>query len=139
MNRLSHAYRPSLWFKRWSRRSDAAFLSIGKVVHIGSLKVDICRMAMLKSGVIGAERLLLQLMGVCSSEEELDPDISEWVCEQELLQPILISQVQVKTIPAAASVALGGVSTYLYPTLNGASACSMWDFSFCNHFKNSIL
>ena len=139
MNRIRQAYRPTLWFKRWSRRADAAFMSLGKVVHIGSLKVDICRMAMLKSGVISVERMLLQLTGNSILEEELDPDIAEWGCEQALVPTIIALQVQSKAIPAAASVAVGGFIPYSDPTSKGASALWMWDFSFCNQLKSTIL
>ena len=137
MNRIRQAYRPTLWFKRWSRRADAAFMSLGKVVHIGSLKVDICRMAMLKSGVISVERMLLQLIGG-SNDEELDPDIAEWGCEQALVPAIITLQVQPKAIPAAASAAVGGLIPYSDPTSKGASALWMWDFSFCNQLKCTI-
>jgi hypothetical protein len=139
MNRIRQAYRPTLWFKRWSRRADAAFTSLGKVVHIGCLKVDICRMAMLKSGVVGVERMLLQLTGNSILEEELDPDIAEWGCGQALVPAIITLQVQPKAIPAAASVAVGGFIPYSDPTSKGASALWMWDFSFCNQLKSTIL
>lgn len=112
-------------------------MSLGKVVHIGSLKVDICRMAMLKSGVIGVERMLLQLIGG-SNDEELDPDIAEWGCEQALVPAIISLQVQPKAIPAAASAAAGGLIPYSDPTSKGASALWMWDFSFCNQLKRTI-
>ena len=138
MNGTRQAYRPTLWFKRWSRRADAAFMSLGKVVHIGSLKVDICRMAMLKSGVVGIERMLLQLMGG-STVEELDPDMAEWGGEQALVPAIITLQVQPKAIPAAATAAVGGLIPYSDPTSKGVKSLLMWDFSFLNHFKSKIL
>ena len=137
MNRIRQAYRPTLWFKRWSRRSDAAFMSLGKVVHIGSLKVDICRMAMLKNGTAGLERMLLLIIG--GSEEEFDPDIAEGDCEQVLMPSIITLQVQPKAIPAAASAALGGRIPYSDPTSKGVKPLLVWDFSFLNHFKSTIL
>jgi hypothetical protein len=131
MFKKASTYRATLWFRRWSRRADAAFVSIGKVVHIGTLKVDICRMAMLKSGVIGIERMLLQVAGG-PQQEDLDPDISEH--EEELLQLVEALQVAAISTPAA-EVAAVGYTTYNNPTSNGAMPVGCGIFRFL-HYKN---
>ena len=41
--------RTQRWFKQWSRKSYAVFSSIGSVVHVGRLKVDVSAQAELKS------------------------------------------------------------------------------------------
>jgi hypothetical protein len=129
MNRIRQAYRPTIWFKRWSRRADAAFMSLGKVVHIGSLKVDICRMALLKSGVVGLQALMLQLFG-SSGTDEVDDDLVDRSSEQELLLAIAIPQAQPKVIPAAASAAVAGYTIYSDPTSKGVSFLGCGIFRF---------
>jgi len=133
MNRTQQAYRPTLWFKRWSRHADATFLSIGKVVHIGCLKVDICRMALLKSGVAGLEALMLRVFGG-SNLDEVDDDMVEHGSIEELLLAVNILPVQPKAIPAAAA-AIAGCTTHTSPTSKGVSSLLMWDFFVSQHFK----
>lgn len=94
-------------------------------------------MAMLKNGIAGLERMLLLIVG--GSEEEFDPDIAEGDCGQVLMPSIITLQVQPKAIPAAASAALGGIIAYSNPTSKGVKSLLVWDFSFLNHFKSTIL
>ncbi len=53
--RMNHrkAKSPStLTFSQWSRKGYAVFASLGKVVRIGRIAVDVCRVAMLKTSAI---------------------------------------------------------------------------------------
>ena len=127
------SYNGSLWFKRWSRRADASFLSIGKVVHIGRLKVDICRLAMLKSGVVGATPMSeVPLTATSDAEEEDKPQIP--LLLEQLLLALLPVQVKA-SVAAACDIASGAAAYNTYPTSKGVKNLWMWDFSFCQQFK----
>ncbi len=66
-----------LWFKRWSRKANAAFLSLGKVVHIGKLAVQICDKALEKTVQKGSRiRSLLNQCSTLTLTEAEETDIS---------------------------------------------------------------
>lgn len=130
-------YNRSLWFKRWSRRADASFLSIGKVVHIGHLKADICRLAMLKSGVLGAAGFISQMFEVADANNHEDDALDEPLLQELLL---LLAPVQVTSVKVAAARAIAADAPAAYctqPTSKGTTSLLMWVFSFCNQFKIS--
>lgn len=117
MESIQQTSRRSLWFKRWSRRADASFLSIGKVVHIARLKVDICRMAMLKSGVISSTAVSDQeykLLG----DDDADDEPLDVLSLLELLglMPILAQERRVYGVAASIEVACAGITYDFTPT-----------------------
>lgn len=133
--KTAQRYNRSLWFKRWSRRADASFLSIGKVVHIGHLKADICRLAMLKSGVLGAAGFISQMFEVADANNHEDDALDE---PQHTEQQLLLAPVQVTNVKAAAARAISADAPAVYctqPTSKCKSSLWMWVFSFCNQFK----
>ena len=77
--------RPQLVFSRWSRKSYAVFISLGKVVKIGRLAVDICRMAMLKSAVLINANNQFEFGCVDEDDDCDDGDLPEILMQQQLM------------------------------------------------------
>lgn len=82
-----------LWFKRWSRKANAAFLSLGKVVHIGTLAAQICDKALEKTVQKGSRiRSLLNHCFTLTLTEAEETDISPHsvlLLQNELILTIL--------------------------------------------------
>ncbi len=75
-----------LIFSRWSRKGYAVFASLGKVVKIGRIAVDICRVAILKTSALkeGSARLLTNI--VRDSKDDEDIDFTELISQLLMLQ-----------------------------------------------------
>lgn len=93
-----------IWFSRWSRYAYAAAVSIGKVVHIGRVKVDICRMALLKSGALGSDVLVRQYLQASESSSGPEAD--------ELAESILQQLMRELALPVLCAASAEGASCY---------------------------
>ncbi len=78
-----HINQSKLHFTKWSNKSYAAFCSIGKVVHIGSLAISLTQWI----GTVVEH--IEDILQICA-EKETDDNVEE-TPEQELLQLIPVT------------------------------------------------
>jgi hypothetical protein len=101
MNKKNYILHKTRWFRQWSRKAYAIFLSIGKVVHIGHLKAIIAVKSLLKSVQTGLQTFM-QINGTKSIEESLTDiwtdalKLQNWL--MLLLSNQLLSKKQIESI-----------------------------------------
>ena len=84
MNQRSYISPRIFVFSKWSRKEYAVFASLGKLIKIGVLKIDICRKALLKG--------LIDSGNISEAKEDFNEEDVAWnISDHDSLQLMLSS------------------------------------------------